>query len=653
MSTIAGDLVTTTASTATSINYAGQSQLVADGKLDVAETGQTGDYHLEDRSRYRIQDTESIQSLWANDAWTETGHSFSVDHEAHEFWVYNQTVNLPKNSDPIITDNGDGTFTSSVVQLGQDQAAITSAGGYDYHLTQSGTPKDFLFSLNHTSQSQSGKQDTGTWRAADGTSGATYDNLGNETKNSRADLAGRVQNGTVYYTGIDVYQTKNTSTNNAGSGFALGSTTNSHTVGSTQTIELRGGNSGSWYGSKMESGNSTTNYTTVSGTMGQPFSGMTQTGFNTTTMYGTAAQTGISGAYGALQTGGTVTPGPVILPPLPGGPNYQNPGGYVTPVSGKINFGDPSTLFPGLDPRNPGSCLYDPRMQPFWESNPLTVLSVEERVRLAESEKRFENRLLAIFGIIGAVGEINLGVSLILSSEFTFGLSIPPGVIAVVHGGSRGENQLYQLWTGETGSNSFEKIVGREVDIVITVGADSVNIARSLAALGQSGINKCNYYDNLRAVFKNSPIRVGKTEISNALSDLGKNAFLRNLNQLDEFGSGAGFSGVIDVESGKFLAYASGETKLANGAVPLNLVEQFAGHQQVNGALSGVLVKTSPNRLGFSMVLDAQGNFAVRFNSLINSANPNVLARTVPESMRQQILDAISKSTSRKAYSAQ
>ena len=107
------------------------------------------------------------------------------------------------------------------------------------------------------------------------------------------------------------------------------------------------------------------------------------------------------------------------------------------------------------------------------------------------------------------------------------------------------------------------------------------------------------------------------------------------------------------MESGKFLAYASGETKLANGAVPLNLVEQFAGHQQVNGALSGVLVKTSPNRLGFSMVLDAQGNFAVRFNSLINSANPNVLARTVQESMRQQILDAISKSTSRKAYSAQ
>ena len=334
MSTIAGDLVTTTASTGTSIHYAGQSQWIADGKLDAAGTGQTGDYHLEERTRYRVEDTESIQSLWSNAAWTETGHNFTVDHEGHDTWVYNQTVNLPKYSEPIVTDNGDGTSTSRVIQLGQDQSTVTSAGGYDYHLTQAGSPTDFVFSLGHISQSQSGKNDTGSWRAADGSSGATYDNLEGETKNSRANLSGRVQNGSVNYDGIDVYQTKNTSTNNTGSGFALGSTTSSHTVGSTQTTETRGGNSGSWYGSKLESGNSTTNYTTVSGTMGQPFSGLTQTGFNMTTLYGTAAQTGITGMYGSygqtgtggsynpLQTGGTVSPGPVVLPPIIGLPNY-------------------------------------------------------------------------------------------------------------------------------------------------------------------------------------------------------------------------------------------------------------------------------------------------------------------------------------------
>jgi hypothetical protein len=390
MSTFPGDLVTTTTSTATSINYAGQSQLIADGKLDAAETGQTGDYHLEDRTRYRIQDTESIQSLWSNGAWTETGHNFTVDHEAHDAWVYNQTVNLPKNSDPIITNNPDGSTSTQINKLGQDQSTVTSAGGYDYHLVQSGTPKDFVFSLNHTSQSQSGKHDTGTWRAADGTSGATYDNLGSETKGSRANLSGRVQNGSVYYTGIDVYQTRNTSTNNTGSGFALGQTTNSHTVGSTQTTETRGGNSGSWYGSKLESGNSTTNYTTVSGTMGQPFSGMTQTGFNMTTLYGTAALTGITGMYGygqtgtggsynTLQTGGSGTPGPVQLLPMDGEPGYSTAGEYsgsqpgvvsgsVTPVSNKINFGDPRSLFLGMDPRNPYSCNFNPKAANYYHS---------------------------------------------------------------------------------------------------------------------------------------------------------------------------------------------------------------------------------------------------------------------------------------------
>ncbi len=333
MSTIAGDLVTTTASTATSINYAGQSQLIADGKLDAAETGQTGDYHLEDRTRYRIQDTESIQSLWSNGAWTETSHPFTVDHEAHNAWVYNQTVNLPKNSDPIITTNPDGSTSTQTIQLGQDQSTVTSGGGYDYHLTQSGSPTDFVFALNHTSQSALGKHDTGTWRAADGTSGATYDNLGSETKSSRANLSGRVQNGSVYYDGIDVYQTRNTTTDNTGSGFALGSTTNSHTVGSTQTTETRGGNSGSWYGSKLESGNSTTNYTTVSGTMGQPFSGMTQTGFNTTTMYGTAAQTGITGMYGSNQYGQTAPSGPAQLPNIPA----PNVGNYPPDAQNKVD----------------------------------------------------------------------------------------------------------------------------------------------------------------------------------------------------------------------------------------------------------------------------------------------------------------------------
>jgi RHS repeat-associated protein len=151
-----------------------------------------------------------------------------------------------------------------------------------------------------------------------------------------------------------------------------------------------------------------------------------------------------------------------------------------------------------------------------------------------------------------------------------------------------------------------------------------------------------------------APSSAGRSELGNALSGLGRDPLGRNLNTLDEFSPGAGFSGVLDVESGKFLAYPSGSTRLASGGTPLNLVDQFGGHGEVNRVLSEVLGSTSTNRLGFSMTLDDAGSFAVRYNSrTINVANPNFAGRTVPESMRQQILDAISWATGRRAYSAQ
>lgn len=138
------------------------------------------------------------------------------------------------------------------------------------------------------------------------------------------------------------------------------------------------------------------------------------------------------------------------------------------------------------------------------------------------------------------------------------------------------------------------------------------------------------------------------------MSGLGSNPLTRNLNSLDEFGSGAGFSGVFDPATGKWLAYPSGSTRLANGGRPLNLVEQYGGHGDVDGALSGLLGNSSSNRLGFSMTLDDAGDFVVGWNSrTINSANPNFPGRTVPENMRQQILDAIKELTGRGAYSGQ
>jgi len=144
--------------------------------------------------------------------------------------------------------------------------------------------------------------------------------------------------------------------------------------------------------------------------------------------------------------------------------------------------------------------------------------------------------------------------------------------------------------------------------------------------------------------------RVGTSELGNALSGLGRNPLGRNLNTLNEFGPGAGFSGVYDVASGKFLAYPSGATRLANGEIPLNVVDQLGGHADVNRVLSQLLGNSSTNRLGFSMTLDNFGNFRMGWNSTqVNVPNPSFPGRTVPETLRQQIIDAIVGQTGRSA----
>ena len=156
-----------------------------------------------------------------------------------------------------------------------------------------------------------------------------------------------------------------------------------------------------------------------------------------------------------------------------------------------------------------------------------------------------------------------------------------------------------------------------------------------------------------RAVPPASASGRGTSELGNALSGLGNDPLSRNLNTLDEFGEGAGFSGVYDVEPGKFLAYPSGNTRLLNGNEPLNLVARRRGHLPVNEVLSDLLGRTSDNRLGFFMKLDKDGAFAVKYYSgSINGPNPTFRGRFVPEGQHQQILDAITQDTKRRAYSS-
>jgi hypothetical protein len=149
---------------------------------------------------------------------------------------------------------------------------------------------------------------------------------------------------------------------------------------------------------------------------------------------------------------------------------------------------------------------------------------------------------------------------------------------------------------------------------------------------------------------KKVPVR--RSETKGSFTNLGSKPGVVNKTSFDSYPPKSGFSGAYDPESGKFLAYPSGETRLVDGSVPDNLVSQFGGHKAVNDSLSEVLGKTSNNRLGFVMIKDEAGDFAVKWNSgMINNPNPNFPGRTVPESYRKEILDAISEVTGRKAYS--
>ncbi|MCH7725022.1 MAG: hypothetical protein IH991_00875 [Planctomycetes bacterium] len=177
---------------------------------------------------------------------------------------------------------------------------------------------------------------------------------------------------------------------------------------------------------------------------------------------------------------------------------------------------------------------------------------------------------------------------------------------------------------------------------------------------GQNGVESSpltrettsSYYDPFGEVASESSVApktgVGRSELGNALSGLGSNPLGRNINTLDEFGSGSAFSGVFDPSSSKFLAYPSGSTRLASGGAPINVVPRRGGHGLVNNVLSDLTGATRTNNVGFTMFLDDAGDISVDFLSRsVNGRNPAFRGNVVPESMQPQILDAIRSTTGR------
>jgi hypothetical protein len=137
-------------------------------------------------------------------------------------------------------------------------------------------------------------------------------------------------------------------------------------------------------------------------------------------------------------------------------------------------------------------------------------------------------------------------------------------------------------------------------------------------------------------------------EARNALSNFKADSAVT----VKDFGEGAGFSGVYNHESGKFLAYPSGQTVLRSGEAPANLVDRYGGHHDVNQVLSRTLGVENRANVGFVAVMKGDGSFGFRWTSRsVNGANPSFTGVQVPEHMRAPIMDAFTRATGRAARS--
>jgi hypothetical protein len=104
------------------------------------------------------------------------------------------------------------------------------------------------------------------------------------------------------------------------------------------------------------------------------------------------------------------------------------------------------------------------------------------------------------------------------------------------------------------------------------------------------------------------------------------------------------FSGLYDPITGKWLAYPSGSTRLADGAKPDILVDRFSGHCDVNAKLAQMVGADPGKTLGFLLFYDTQTDLSIGWN--VGSINLlNYQSRAVPEQFRQEIMNAIRKAT--------
>jgi hypothetical protein len=204
---------------------------------------------------------------------------------------------------------------------------------------------------------------------------------------------------------------------------------------------------------------------------------------------------------------------------------------------------------------------------------------------------------------------------------------------------------------GESANQIFEGfLVDQAIQVTALVGLAAVGKLVGGLADGSLAATLTQEEGNVAA----QETTLARSELSNAFSNLGGGFAEGNAAALNEFPSGSAFSGVYNPETGRFLAYPSEGTLLADGGVPANIVPRRGGHSIVNDVFSDLIGADPTSNVGFTLFREPDGTFSVEWLSRsVNGPNPSFVGNVVPESLRPQVISSIETATGRTVVSAE
>ena len=167
--------------------------------------------------------------------------------------------------------------------------------------------------------------------------------------------------------------------------------------------------------------------------------------------------------------------------------------------------------------------------------------------------------------------------------------------------------------------------------------------------LGDDFDNTYNLFKNLRADL------FGQSELTNSITNLGDDFVSHNSSVMGDFSPTPNptrsnhtiFSGVYDPETKTFITKPSGNTKLANGDVPEDLVPPRGGHGRVQRVLSQVNPGTDTSKtIGYTIYYKTSGELDVAFFSRgVNFRNYRNLRGLAPENLQQEFVKILEETT--------